>query len=215
MQEPSDDRPALSNISAVVNVMSNILSTWQVYQFVGRVTGSMVSDLVWFTPSWFPDHLKATALTLGFDSFLRKPFRDRFGFSPCDVLNSCKYIEFGCDNISQLVTELLCSHGRRRESIDLRRLSSRTALSTLLQSWYGKRTVWPRGRCVIILVMIRRWSETHPHSFDSAEYNIWIICGYYVKDILSRVCSWTCKVRFNIDSMVLSSSLILSTRLPG
>ena len=161
MQEPRDDRPALPDIGAVVDFMANILPSWQVYQFIGETTGTTVSGSVQFTLTQLPDLLKATALALSFNGFLGKPFRDEFRFSSSEV---------GASLLSSVVTMsaswLLNSSAaaaKDEKSDDLLRLSSWTTVSILLQFRYGNE----RGRCILILVTMRRWSETSPHSFTT------------------------------------------------
>ena len=157
------------------------------------MTQTMVSGSVWFTLTRLPDLLKVTALVLGFNGFLGKPFCDGFRFSPCEIPYRCEFVEFSCDNVGQVVTEHISSHSQFEKSDHLRRLFSRTAISTLLQFRYGKRTVQPRGWCILILVTMRRWSETSTHSFTTVEHSIWIVRGNDVKNILTT--SWFFNMR--------------------
>ena len=175
MQKPPDDRPAIPNISSDVNFMWNILSMTQVYQFVGRAICSTISNSVRFTLSRLPDHVKARALTFGCDGFLRKPFRDGFRFTSCKVPNRCEFIEFGCDDVGQFATELLCIRGRRREKCQSPKIVLENRNIHLSPARYGKRTVRPCGRCVLILVTIRRWSETSLHSFTQHLDSTWLL----------------------------------------
>ena len=103
-----------------------------------------------------------------------------------------------------------------QKNYDLRRLSSRIVVSTLLKFRYEKQTVRLRGRYILILVTMRRWSETSAHSFTTVSNTT---SGSSVattsRKFLPRVGSSTCEVRFNDDSTVFRSSLILPARLLG